>query len=83
MDKKTLENKVKKLFKENNFNYEWEIDAKLPNVLHVEVIWGDWKHDHIALKNVLAKNKILLALSKTIEEDGSDAYSASYTFIAV
>ena len=48
--------------------------------IHIE--WGDWKHDHLFLKNVIEKEFGPDEMySITTDENGSDTYSATHTFI--
>lgn len=75
-----MEEKLKKIFKENGFTYDWDFDLNLP-VIYIYVIWGDWKHDHIYLKNVMKDNGFVYVGEEVTEEDGSDCYSATHTYI--
>ena len=36
-----MKDKVKKIFKDNNLSYDWEINSELPCVLFVYIEWGD------------------------------------------
>lgn len=73
-----IESDVQKIMKENEMYYEWYVDFNGKIVVIVE--WGDWKHDHIFLENVMAKNGYLQTDEELTEEDGSDTYSAIHTF---
>ena len=47
--------------------------------VYVYISWGDWKHDHMFVKN-LVRNLYPECTIETIvtEEDGSDCYSAKH-----
>ena len=70
---------VKRIFKENNLTYEWWVNPTDGSIV-VEVVWGDWKHDHGFLKHIMWKNHYRVVSQVTTEEDGSDAFSAEYEF---
>ena len=76
-----MEKKVKQIFKDNKLSYDWEINSELPCVLLVYVEWGDWKHDHICLNNIMKQNGFHFIGEDVTEEDGSDTYSATHIFI--
>ena len=77
-----MKNKIKQIFKENNLSYDWDINAELSCVVSVYVEWGDWKHDHIYLDNIMKQNGFNRICEEVTEEDGSDTYSATHIFIA-
>lgn len=76
-----MKKKIEKIFKDNNLSYEWEVSVDLPNVVMIYVEWGDWKHDHIYLRNIMQKHGFHLISEEVTEEDGSDAYSATHIYI--
>lgn len=76
-----MEKLIKKIFKDNGLSYDWEINPQLPCVVFIYIEWGDWKHDHIALNNIMKQNGFNFFGEKVTEEDGSDAYSATHIFI--
>lgn len=50
--------------------------------VEVTIHWGDWKHDHAALNHVInTEFNPTDYYQETIEEDGSDCYSAIHTYI--
>lgn len=69
---------VKRIFKENNLTYEWWVN--FDGTIVVNIIWGDWKHDHGFLKYIMRKNHYRCISENVTEEDGDDAYSAEYKF---
>lgn len=60
----------------------WYHDVYTYNgLLAIEIIWGDWKHDHLAVDELVEKAFGLTCISKvTTEEDGSDCYSAIHYY---
>lgn len=73
---------LQKYFNEKKFPYYVEI---YDNKLFVEITWGDWKHHHLRadlLVEEFFKEKGLTILQEeyTIEEDGSDCYSAEHYY---
>ena len=55
--------------------------------LIIEVEWGDWKHDHWMIDDLVQEKAddlgmvLLAATSVVTEEDGSDCYSATHKYI--
>ena len=78
-EKKELQSTVKTLFKEKNMNYDFYITK--PYTVHVEVEWGDWKHDHLRLKQIMEQNGFSQTDERLTEEDGSDCYSAEHIYM--
>ena len=78
MDRNKIQNEIRKIFKEKKMCHEWLIDSN-GDVL-VNVVWGDWKHDHIYLVNVMKENGYILTSKVITEENGTDAYTAEYLF---
>ncbi len=50
-------------------------------IIDVEVLWGDWKHEHLRTINLIKELGYSYYTSNTIEEDGSDCYSAIHQFL--
>ena len=74
-----IELKVAKVFNDNDLNYDYGVNPK--GEVNVEVHWGDWKHDHIALQNAMKKAGYLSFGRHIIEDDednGDDSFSAIY-----
>ena len=77
-----LQEKVENILRENEvYSYELDFDLNLENVVHIEVEWGDWKHDHLRLKWIMEKYSFRYIGEEVTEEDGSDCYSAIHTYI--
>lgn len=49
--------------------------------VRIEVLWGDWKHEHPRLKHLMKEIGWEHWGSVTTEEDGGDCYSAVHTFV--
>lgn len=47
----TLKDKVYNIFKENELSYDYSV---IGDNVEIEVYWGDWKHDHLRLKNIMS-----------------------------
>lgn len=77
MEKK-IKDLVKKIFKENELGYEYYVNDALQ--VEVHIYYGDWKHDHIALRNIMANNMFFVVDTFDYEEDESDSYSCGYVF---
>ena len=73
------EEDVKRIFNENKLYYDWEVDPKNGHV-EINVERGDWKHDHGFLIYLMHKNHYRLIDRNITEENGSDCFSAQYTF---
>ena len=74
------EQAVVKLLNEHGLFHEVYQYSDLP-VICVEINWGDWKHDHGAVKYLVTE--VLggtLINSIVTEENGSDCYSAIHYF---
>lgn len=70
---------IKRIFKENNLHYDWDISPN-DGTIEVYIDWGDWKHDHICLKYIMWKNHYRQIDEIVTEEDETDAYSATHYF---
>jgi len=70
---------IQSLLSTNDMHYDFDIDSQ--GFIEITVEDGDWKHDHIRLKNLMAKNGYIFFGSKEIGEDtGGDWYSAIHRF---
>ena len=78
MDMGFYEKEVERIFKDNDIHYAWWMQDDFSVVVVVE--WGDWKHDHIYLINLMNNNNHTMVERAITEEDGSDSFSAEYVF---
>ena len=75
----TLEDKIYNIFKENNLSYDYSV---IGDNVEIEVYWGDWKHDHLRLKNIMSNNGFM-CINEHITDSDEDCYDAEYTFTPV
>ena len=82
MDILTAEKKICELIKENNIMGEIVEESEERKMLAVEVIWGDWKHEHGRLDWLVGENfsDLRSIHTQTTEEDGTDCYSAIHYY---
>ena len=73
-----MEEKIKTIFNTNNFHYDYNIIDD--NHIEVEVINGDWKHDHLRLELIMKKNLFFVTDREIIDESFDDSYSCRYKF---
>ena len=72
----TLKDKVYNIFKENELNYDYSV---IGDNVEIEVYWGDWKHDHLRLKNIMSNNGFMCINEHIIGSD-EDCSVAEFTF---
>lgn len=72
----TLEDKIYNIFKENKLSYDYSV---IGDNVEIEV-YGDWKHDHRRLKNIMSNNGFM-CIDEHITDSDEDCYDAEYTFI--
>jgi hypothetical protein len=51
--------------------------------VNIEIIDGDWKHDHGRCRHLMAKAGYIHQETIIIEEDGSDSYSAIHRYTKI
>lgn len=51
-----------------------------PDTILVEIIWGDWKHEHRRADWLMEQNGFKLVRQWVTESDGSDCYSAVHEY---
>lgn len=65
--------------------YHLDTAYKSLNEIYIDIIWGDWKHNHLCTKWII--DEVLKAMGyagkytiteDVTEEDGSDCYSATH-----
>lgn len=76
-DEKTEEEYIREELNKQKMYYEiWsEYDT-----IHIEVEWGDWKHDHHRLDYIMKELGYTKIDEYLTEEDGSDAYSSEHVY---
>ena len=76
---KELYNKIVELLKTNGMYYDVEVFS---GAIRITVENGDWKHDHIALKNLMKSHGyIFIGRHIPDEETGDDSFSATYLYM--
>lgn len=76
---KQLRERVGKLLSDNKMPYDYTVDSQ--GYIEITVENGDWKHDHIRLKNLMRENGfILFGRHIPDEETGDDSFSAVYLY---
>ena len=73
----TLKEKIENIFSKYKLNYDYEYINEKQVLITIKE--GDWKHDHLYLKNILSKNGFTLEDEYYAESD-DDCYDAEYTF---
>ena len=76
---KQMRQNIQKLLSDNKMSYDFDIDSQ--GFIEITIIDGDWKHDHIALKNVM-REAGYFPFGRTIigADNGDDSFSAIYKF---
>lgn len=75
------EEKINQLFKEKNLHYDFTIKDNA--FIEIIVENGDWKHDHIRLRNIMADAGYVFLgrhIPDTEENSGDDSFSAVYLY---
>lgn len=73
-----IQEKVADIFKRHELYHDYSIIS--PSKVEVEVVWGDWKHEHGALTQFMNLNGFRQIDERVTEEDGSDCYSSVHTY---
>ena len=75
----TIQN-IQKAFKAVGLSVD-EIYEIEENEVLVCISWGDWKHEHLACKQVMERLGYRQIQEIITEDNGSDCYSSEHTFI--
>lgn len=82
MSKKEIEDKRKAIgdiLKNNKMFYDYSVDSN--GIIEITVENGDWKHDHIRLRNLMSQmNYVFYGRHIADEENGDDSFSAVYLY---
>ena len=69
---------IEKILRDDGKYYDvYPHDGKI----YIDVDWGDWKHDHLRLDNLMFMHGYECVDEQTTEEDGSDTYSSTHIFV--
>ena len=77
--KDNLHGVVSKILKDGKIS--GEVDVYPDGEVTVLIEWGDWKHDHLRLKQIMEQNGFSQTDERLTEEDGSDCYSAEHIYM--
>ena len=72
----TLQEQIDEIFAKHNINYDCVCNAKQ---VFITIIDGDWKRDHIFLKNVMEQNNFE-CVDEYVTDSDCDCYDCEYTF---
>lgn len=77
-----MEKKIYELMNEHHIMGELVDYSEQKKMIAVEVIWGDWKHEHMRLDWLVKEHfpNLRSIHTTTTEEDGSDCYSAIHYY---
>lgn len=50
------------------------------DMVEIEIIWGDWKHDHLYCKHLMEQIGFERLTVRVTEDNGSDCYSGIHTY---
>lgn len=74
----SVKDDVKRIFEEHGIHHEWWVQDN--DNVNIVVDWGDWKHDHRFLQNLMRNNGYILLERNVTEEDEGDCFSAEYVY---
>lgn len=85
MNMNKIVGRLNEYLKDNAFDHRVTLGAN-DNEIQMEILWGDWRHDHIRAKFLV--NQFMRTLGHTVaiphdvvtEQNGSDCYSAIHTW---
>ncbi len=64
----------------NRLYGEIDID-ETEHTVSISISWGDWKHEHLRLDNLMQKHFSVVMIGENVtESDGSDCYSAVHSY---
>jgi len=72
--------RVQEILSSHKMPYDFTIDSQ--GFIQITVVDGDWKHDHIALRNVM-REAGYISFGRHIPEDqdnGDDSFTAIYLY---
>lgn len=78
-------NEIQKLLWQNKISCDVHLgrneeSPKEEAVVIVEILWGDWKHDHRKCINIMQEHGFDCLRSNVTDEDDGDAYCATHVF---
>ena len=71
--------KIGAILHNNDMHYDFDVDSN--GIIEITVENGDWKHDHIRLRNLMSQmNYVFYGRHISDEESGDDSFSAVYLY---
>ena len=74
----TLKEKITEIFNKHNLDYDCDYNNNAQQVI-ITILDGDWKHDHLYLKNIMEQNGFTIEDEYITSSDG-DCYGCKYVF---
>ena len=74
----TLKEKITEIFNKHNLDYDCYYNNNAQQVI-ITILDGDWKHDHLYLKNIMEQNGFTIEDEYITSSDG-DCYDCEYVF---
>ena len=78
-DNKKEFDRVVSYLKENDADYNGLTQTE--SGFEISVCWGDWKHSHIFLDNLMRELGYILDYEQITEECGDDSYSSIHIYM--
>ena len=72
--------RIQKFLKAHDLWFEVSSLNQTDNGISIYIEWGDWKHSHMFLDNVMKSLGYNLTDEVITEEDGSDTYSSIHYY---
>lgn len=69
-----------KTFEENGNGLIADVIDEKTLTVAIEIVWGDWKHDHAYADYVMKQNGFTKIYEEVTEEDGSDCASSIHYY---
>ena len=74
----TLKEKITEIFNKHNLYYDCDYNNNAQQVI-ITILDGDWKYDHLYLKNVMEQNGFTIE-DEYITSSDDDCYDCEYVF---
>lgn len=75
-----MKNEVEQIIKGTHLSSETIVDVTNNDTVVVSLFWGDWKHEHLYLENLMKQHGYYQVGENVTEEDGCDCYSSDHEF---
>ena len=74
----TLKEKITEIFYKHNLDYDCDYNNNAQQVI-ITILDGDWKHDHLYLKNIMEQNGCTIE-DEYITSSDRECYDCEYVF---